>query len=166
LVSQDFEAQLFSTNVRQEVAFGMEQLGIPRADMLRRLHDALALVGLSGFEGRDPGTLSGGEKQRLAIAALLALEPELLVFDEPTTDLDPLGKTAIFDVLAALRERGSTVLLIEHETEAAERATRLLLMEQGRVVADGPPDRLLRDVAQLDALGVRPLDLDCIGQAL
>ena len=166
LVSQDFEAQLFATNVRQEVAFGMEQLGVPPAEMQRRLAEVLALVGLAGFESRDPGTLSGGEKQRLAIAALLALEPALLVFDEPTTDLDPLGKAAIFDVLVALRERGSTVLLIEHETEAAERAGRLILMEDGRVVADDEPARLLRDVARLEALGVRPLDLDRIGHAL
>jgi energy-coupling factor transport system ATP-binding protein len=166
LVSQDFEAQLFATNVRQEVAFGLEQLGVPRVDMQRRLPEALALVGLVGFEARDPSTLSGGEKQRLAIAALLALEPALLVFDEPTTDLDPLGKAAIFDVLAALRERGSTILLIEHETEAATRADRLLLMEAGHLVADDAPRRLLRDVALLERLGVRPLDLDRLAAAL
>jgi energy-coupling factor transport system ATP-binding protein len=166
LVSQDFEAQLFATNVRQEVAFGMEQLGVPRTEMQRRLTAALTLVGLDEFAGRDPGTLSGGEKQRLAIAALLALEPAILVFDEPTTDLDPLGKAQIFDVLAALRTRGSTILLIEHETEAAERADRLVLMEAGRIVADGAPARELRDVARLERLGVRPLDLDCLGAAL
>jgi energy-coupling factor transport system ATP-binding protein len=166
LVSQDFEAQLFATNVRQEVAFGLEQLGVPRPDMQRRLSEALELVGLAGFAARDPGTLSGGEKQRLAIAALLALEPALLVFDEPTTDLDPLGKAAIFDVLAALRQRGSTILLIEHETEAATRADRLLLMEDGRLVADDAPPRLLRDVALLERLGVRPLDLDRIAAVL
>ncbi len=166
LVSQDFEAQLFATNVRQEVAFGLEQLGVPRAEMQRRLAEALAVVGLAGLESRDPSTLSGGEKQRLAIGALLALEPAILVFDEPTTDLDPLGKAAIFDVLAALRGRGSTVLLIEHETEAAARADRLLLMDAGRVVADGDPAPLLRDVTRLERLGVRPLDLDRIGAAL
>jgi energy-coupling factor transport system ATP-binding protein len=166
LVSQDFEAQLFATNVRQEVAFGMEQLGVARPAMQERLGTALELVGLDGFAGRDPSTLSGGEKQRLAIAALLALEPAVLIFDEPTTDLDPLGKAQIFDVLATLRARGSTILLIEHETEAAERADRLLLMEAGRIVADGPPARELRDVARLERLGVRPLDLDCLGAAL
>jgi len=163
LVSQDFDAQLFSTNVRQEVAFGMEQLGVARPIMQQRLIEALALVGLSGFEKRDPGTLSGGEKQRLAIAALLALEPAILVCDEPTTDLDPLGKAAIFEVLAALRRQGGTILLIEHETEAAELADRLVLMADGRIVADGAPATLLRDVARLEQLGVRPLDLDRIG---
>jgi len=162
LVSQDFDAQLFATNVGQEVAFGMEQLGVPRPLMQQRLADALALVGLSGFEKRDPSTLSGGEKQRLAIAALLALQPAILVCDEPTTDLDPLGKAAIFAVLATLRQHGATILLIEHETEAAERADRLLLMADGRIVADGAPAALLRDVDRLERLGVRPLDLDRI----
>jgi energy-coupling factor transport system ATP-binding protein len=166
LVSQDFDAQLFATNVRQEVAFGLEQLGVRRPDMQRRLAEALAMVGLQGFEGRDPGTLSGGEKQRLAIAALLALEPAILVFDEPTTDLDPLGKTAIFDVLGALRGRGSTIVLIEHETDAAARADRLLLMQNGRLVAEGKPAELLRDVVRLEALDVRPLDLDRIAAGL
>jgi energy-coupling factor transport system ATP-binding protein len=166
LVSQDFDAQLFATNVRQEVAFGLEQLGVPRPEMRRRLAAALAMVGLQGFDTRDPGTLSGGEKQRLAIAALLALEPAILVFDEPTTDLDPLGKAAIFDVLGALRGRGSTILLVEHETEAAARADRLLLMQAGHLVADGRPAELLRDVARLAALGVRPLDLDRVAGAL
>lgn len=165
LVSQDFEAQLFSTNVRHEVAFGMEQLGVPRAEMVARLGAALAAVGLAGFEGRDPITLSGGEKQRLAIAALLALEPAVLVLDEPTTDLDPLGKTEVFAALAALRARGATILLIEHETAAAERADRLVLMDGGGVVADGPPPTLLAEVERLQALGVRPLDLDRVARS-
>lgn len=165
LVSQDFEAQLFATNVRHEVAFGMEQLGVPREDMAERLRAALAAVGLAGFEGRDPITLSGGEKQRLAIAALLALGPAVLVLDEPTTDLDPLGRSEVFAALAALRARGATILLVEHETAAAELADRLLLMDAGAVVADGPPADLLRDVERLEGLGVRPLDLDRLARA-
>ncbi len=166
LVSQDFEAQLFSTSVRHEVAFGMEQLGVPRPEMMRRLAAALAVVGLAGFDRRDPVTLSGGEKQRLAIAALLAQEPALLVLDEPTTDLDPAGKREVFAVLATLRQRGASVLLIEHETGAAEYADRLVLMQDGRVVADGAPAVLLPDVARLERLGVRPLDGDRLGAAL
>lgn len=165
LVSQDFEAQLFSTTVRHEVAFGMEQLGVAPAAMAERLAQALRVVGLEGFERRDPITLSGGEKQRLAIAALLALEPAVLVLDEPTTDLDPLGKAEVFAALRALRASGATILLIEHETAAAERADRLLLMDGGRIVADGPPELILPRVEQLEASGIRPLDLDRLGRA-
>ena len=152
LVSQDFEAQLFATNVAQEIAFGMEQMGVPRPAMRERLQEALRMVGLSGFEHRDPATLSGGEKQRLAIAAVLALRPQVLVFDEPTTDLDPLGKLEIFDVLATLRRRGLTIVLIEHEVEAASRADRLVLMSEGRIVADDRPER---DFAARLAVGRR-----------
>jgi energy-coupling factor transport system ATP-binding protein len=166
LVSQDFEAQLFATNVVQEVAFGMEQMGVPRPDMQRRLSRALELVGLTGFEDRDPGTLSGGEKQRLAIAAVLALQPRVLVFDEPTTDLDPLGKIQIFDVLAALRREDVAIVLFEHEIGAAERADRLVLMSNGRIVADAAPAMLLPQVQRLEELGVRPADTDRVGRAL
>jgi energy-coupling factor transport system ATP-binding protein len=166
LVSQDFEAQLFATNVRQEIAFGMEQLGVHPAEMRARLDEALELVGLQGFEGRDPNTLSGGEKQRLSIAAVLALQPRIFVFDEPTTDLDPAGKAEIFTVLAGLRGRGFTIVLIEHEIAAAEQADRLVLMAGGRIVADDAPEKLLPEVGRLEAAGVRPADVDRVGAAL
>jgi energy-coupling factor transporter ATP-binding protein EcfA2 len=166
LVSQDFEAQLFATNVVQELAFGMEQLGVPADEMRRRVPQALATVGLAGFEHRDPTTLSGGEKQRLAIAATLVLQPRILVFDEPTTDLDPAGKLEIFAVLARMRCLGYTLLLIEHETVAAEKADRLVVLNAGRVVADDAPNRVLPDVRFLDVHGVRPLDGDRIAAAM
>src|SRR5207244_8171850 len=141
--SQDFEAQLFATNVVQEIVFGMEQLGVPVDEMRRRLPHALAAVGLEGFDRRDPATLSGGEKQRLAIAATLALQPSILVFDEPTTDLDPLGKLEIFTVLGTMRRQGYTLVVIEHEVAAAEHADRLIIMNDGQIVADDVPDRVL-----------------------
>lgn len=166
VVSQDFEAQLFATNVVQEIAFGMEQLGVPPAEMRRRLADALAAVGLAGFEHRDPTTLSGGEKQRLAIAATLALHPAILVLDEPTTDLDPLGKLEILDVLARMRHTGLTLVVIEHETAAAELADRLVLLERGRVVADDAPARLLARVTRLERLGIRPPDLAVVAAGI
>ena len=159
LVSQDFEAQLFATNVVQEIVFGMEQLGVSTEEMRRRLPSALQAVGLVGFERRDPATLSGGEKQRLAIAATLALEPRLLVFDEPTTDLDPIGKLEIFAVLAAMRRRGYTLLVIEHEIAAAEEADRLVIMSEGRIVADDVPRQVLARVDFLHRHGVRAPDL-------
>jgi energy-coupling factor transport system ATP-binding protein len=166
LVSQDFEAQLFATNVVQEVAFGMEQLGVPPAEMRRRIPAALEAVGLGGFEARDPATLSGGEKQRLAIAATLALEPRILVFDEPTTDLDPLGKLEIFTVLGTMRQRGYTLVVIEHETAAAAHADRLIIMSDGQIVAADVPERVLADVEFLDRHGVRPPDLNRVATRL
>jgi energy-coupling factor transporter ATP-binding protein EcfA2 len=158
LVSQDFEAQLFATNVLQEVVFGMEQLGVPPDEMRRRAPGALAAVGLQGFEHRDPSTLSGGEKQRLAIAATLALQPHILVFDEPTTDLDPLGKLEIFAVLASMRREGYTLVVIEHEIAAAEQADRLIVMSKGRIVCDDTPAKGLARADFLLQHGVRPPD--------
>lgn len=166
LVSQDFEAQLFASTVRDEVAFAMEQRGVSREVMSERLGAALQQVGLTGFDERDPATLSGGEKQRLAIAAMLALRPDVLVFDEPTTDLDPLGKIQIFEVLAALREQGATIVLIEHEIAAAQRADRLVLLDEGRVVAEGHPTEMLPEVERLEACGVRPPDLERLARAI
>lgn len=156
LVSQDFEAQLFATSVEQEVAFALEQFGVAPQEMRERVSEALSLVGLAGFERRDPGTLSGGEKQRLAIAGVLALRPRILVFDEPTTDLDPAGKEQVFDVLEGLRGRGYTIVLIEHEPSAAERADRLVLMRGGRIAACDRPAALLSQPDRLEELGVRP----------
>ena len=99
ILLQDFEAQLFSTRVDQEVAFGPENLGLPREELRRRVEECLALMGLAGLDDRDPATLSGGQKQLLALAAVLALAPKLLVLDEPTTDLDPLR---VEELLASL----------------------------------------------------------------
>jgi energy-coupling factor transport system ATP-binding protein len=166
LVSQDFEAQLFATNVVQEITFAMEQLGVPVAEMQERLPAALQAVGLVGFERRDPATLSGGEKQRLAIAAILALKPPILVFDEPTTDLDPLGKQEVFAVLDRVRRDGSTLVLIEHEVAAAERADRVVLMAEGRIIADAPPAALLPEVALLERHAVRATDADRLAARL
>ena len=149
MVFQDFEAQLFSSDVTQEIVFGLEHTGVAPSEMAARVRDALSTVGLPGFEGRDPGTLSGGEKQRLSIAGLLALRPPVLVLDEPTTDLDPVGRRDVFAVLAGLRRERLAILLIEHDVGAAVAADHLLLLRDGRVVASGPPAIVLADVAGL-----------------
>jgi cobalt transport protein ATP-binding subunit len=159
MVFQDFEAQLFSTDVTQEVVFALEQTSVPPAEMPARVADALRRVGLTGFEGRDPGTLSGGEKQRLAIAGLLALRPPVMVLDEPTTDLDPAGREEVFVTLRALRREGVTLVLVEHDAAAANEAELLLLLRDGRVVAAGPPAGLLGDLAVCEAAGIRPPDV-------
>ena len=165
LVLQDFEAQLFATDVVQEVAFGLEQLGVAPREMEERVRESLALVGLEGFEHRDPATLSGGEKQRLAIAAVLAMQPPILVFDEPTTDVDPIGKRDILGILGAMRRRGHTMVVIEHEVEAIEDIDRIVLMHEGAIVGDGPAGEILRDIDLLQRFGVRPRDVDRIAVA-
>src|SRR5712692_5713870 len=166
MVFQDFEAQLFATTVRDEIIFGMEQLGVERAEMQRRLNEALAQVGLAGFEARDPTTLSGGQKQRLAIAALLALRPQVLVLDEPTTDLDPQGRQEIFALLGRMRAAGHTLVLVEHELAAAVAADQVVLLSGGEIVASGSPDQILLQTEILERYGVRPRDVDRLFKTL
>ncbi|HLH76693.1 MAG TPA: energy-coupling factor transporter ATPase [Candidatus Binataceae bacterium] len=156
MVFQDFEAQLFSTNVAHEVAFGLEQLGLPAPEIAARIEPALAMVGLQGFQTRDPTSLSGGEKQRLAIACALALRPQVIVLDEPTTDLDPQGRAEVFDLITRLRDQGLTLVVIEHETEELRRCDRLIVLEEGEIVADGTPEQILSQVQLLEKCGVRP----------
>jgi len=166
MVFQDFEAQIFSTDVTQELVFGLEQTGIPADEMPGRIRAALAAVGLQGFDGRDPATLSGGEKQRLAIAGLLALRPRVMLFDEPTTDLDPAGRAEVLAALARLRADGLALLVIDHDAAAAAAADLVLLLADGRVVARGAPAALLADVARCEAAGVRPHDVAALFAAL
>ncbi|MYB62863.1 MAG: ABC transporter ATP-binding protein [Gemmatimonadetes bacterium] len=157
LVFQDFEAQLFSTNVELETAFALENFAVDRDQMKTRVDRALNRVGLSGFEQRDPASLSGGEKQRLAIASVLAGSPSVVVMDEPTTDLDPVGKRDIFKLAQVLRNEIEGIILVEHETEHVLSADRILLMHEGRIVQEGPPGEILADPRNVERLGVRPL---------
>ena len=154
MVFQDFEAQLFCTSVELEVAFAMEQVGMDRAEMRARLAPALEAVGLAGFEHRDPTSLSGGEKQRLAIASVLALRPSIIVLDEPTTDLDPQGKAEIFALIAKLRQQGLSLIVIEHESEELLRADRIILLRKGTLVADGPPAEVMTNFDLLNECDV------------
>lgn len=160
MVFQDFEAQLFSTNVALEVAFAMQQVGMPREEIAARIEPALAAVGLAGFAHRDPTSLSGGEKQRLAIAAVLALRPRVIVLDEPTTDLDPEGKAEVFALIRQLREQGLTLIVIEHEADELRGCDRLLILRDGQVVAQGPPVSVLTQLDRLESCGIHPPDLN------
>ncbi len=160
LVFQDFEAQLFSTNTRLEIAFGPENFNIPRAEMDAIIDNVIRTVNLAGLEDRPPSTLSGGEKQRLAIGSVLAVRPRLICLDEPTTDLDPVGKLEVFKIARELhKDKGLTVLIIEHETEEALAADRLVVLAKGRVIADGKPADLLREVAFFRDTGLMPLQV-------
>lgn len=159
VVFQDFEYQLFSSNCALEVAFGPENLGVPPGEMRGRVARCLEVCGLAGFEDREPSTLSGGEKQRLAIAAVLAMQPRVLLLDEPTTDLDPRGRRQLHDLLHGLRGSGCAILVADAESERMARADRLLLLSGGRAIGSGPPADLLTDVALLERCAARPPEM-------
>jgi len=136
--------------VDDEVAFGPECHGVERAELEQRVEEAMKLVGIADLAARHPLDLSGGQLQRLALAGLLAMRPRLLLLDEPTSQLDPAGTTAIFDVLAGLHARGTTIVLVEHRLEIlCELCPRVAVMAGGRVLADGEPaDVFNRDAVQ------------------
>ena len=143
--------------VLEEVAFGLENLGVPRAEILDRANEALRLTGLGSLGDRSPYALSGGQQQRLAIASMLAMRPRLLVLDEPTSQLDPAGTEALFTHLSDLTSSGSmTVVLTEHKLEwVATFAHRAVVLAAGQIVADGEPREVLASPA-MEALGIRP----------
>jgi len=160
IVFQDFEAQLFSTSVELEVAFGPENFAVPREEIGRRIEENLRYVGLEEFRHRQPFTLSGGQKQKLAIASVLAMKPTVLVMDEPTTDLDPISKQGIFDITNQLRQRDDiTLIVVEHETEESLHADRIALIRDGELVKVGKVEDILKEVELLEELGVMPLGI-------
>ncbi|MCG2801564.1 MAG: ATP-binding cassette domain-containing protein [Cellulomonas sp.] len=156
VVFQDPETQLFCMSVEDEVAFGMENLGVPAPQMRTRLAEALALVGMSEYRTRSPRQLSGGQKQRVAIAAVLAMRPSVIVLDEPTSGLDPIGKHEVFSVVEQLRrEHSIAVVMIEHECDQiAQFSDRVLLLEAGRVITEGPPADVFYDQEAVARAGV------------
>jgi energy-coupling factor transport system ATP-binding protein len=141
---QNPENGLVAPFVEDDVAFGLENLGVPREEMRERVAQAIRAVGLEGYERREPHTLSGGEKQRVALAGLLAVEPEILVLDEPTSMLDAAGRREVLEHLEVLRSR-KTVLHVTHHLEELLNADRVLVLNGGELVADESPERLLAD---------------------
>ena len=141
---QDPENGLVAPFVEDDVAFGLENLGVPRQEMLGRVAGAIRAVGLEGYERREPDTLSGGEKQRVALAGLLAVEPEILVLDEPTSMLDAAGRREVLEHLESLRAE-KTVLHVTHHLEELAGADRILVLNGGNLIADDPPERFFSD---------------------
>jgi energy-coupling factor transport system ATP-binding protein len=141
---QNPENGLVAPFVEDDVAFGLENLGVPREQMRERVAQAIRAVGLEGYERREPHTLSGGEKQRVALAGLLAVKPEILVLDEPTSMLDAAGRREVLEQLESLRSR-KTVLHVTHHLEELLNADRVLVLNGGELVADESPQRLLSD---------------------
>jgi energy-coupling factor transporter ATP-binding protein EcfA2 len=142
-------------SVREEVAFGPECHGVPRAGVDERTEEAMRLVGIADLANRHPLDLSGGQLQRLALAGLLAMRPKMLVLDEPTSQLDPAGTAAIFEVLSGLHARGTTIVMVEHRLEIlCELCPRIVAMVAGRVIADGSPEVVFNADAVQDRVGM------------
>jgi energy-coupling factor transporter ATPase len=145
LVFQNPENQLFALSIEKDVAFGLENNGINRAEMRKKVDWALNQTGIYDIRERSPHEISGGQQQRVAIAAVLAMEPEIIVLDEPTSFLDPLSAQKIFEVIYKLnREQGITVILVEHRLDLTAKYTNhLIVMDQGRVRFEGDPREVL-----------------------
>jgi energy-coupling factor transporter ATP-binding protein EcfA2 len=157
MVFQNPAAQLFHLHVADEIAFGPRNLGLPEAEVQARVDWALETTGLAELRQRRPSELSGGQKQSIAIAAVLAMRPQVLVLDEPTASLDLPNTFKVMETLAYLRDHyGITILMIEHRLAAAiQRVDRVLLMDQGEVVFDGSPEDAFADQDRRDVLGLR-----------
>ncbi|MEM3548363.1 MAG: ABC transporter ATP-binding protein [Thermofilum sp.] len=158
-VFQDPEDQIsgLALTVWEEVAFGLMMLGYPREEIDKRVKEAIDYVGLTGLEKRSPFELSGGQMQRLAIATVLALRPEVIVMDEPTAQLDPLGKYEVLSVIEKLAESGSTIVIAEHEIEEVVYfADKMLLLDKGEAVAYGDTRKVVTMVEELKRRGVDP----------
>ena len=140
MIFQNPDNQLVATVVREDVAFGLENLGIPREEMIPRIDAALQAVGMSQFAEAAPHMLSGGQKQRIAIAGILAMQPSVIIADESTAMLDPSGRREVLSTIRRLnREKGITVVWITHFMEEAAQADRIIVMNQGEVALSGTP---------------------------
>ena len=157
LVFQNPENQLFALSVEKDVAFGLENIGVLREEMRKKVEWALRQTDIFDLRERGPHELSGGQQQRVAIASVLAMEPEVIVLDEPTSFLDPLSARRIFEVIYQLnRKLGVTVILVEHRLDLAARyADHIIIMDEGKVIQDGDPREILRaDRARLIGVGI------------
>lgn len=155
MVFQNPDNQIVAAVVEEDVAFGPENLGVPREQLQERVDAALAAVDMTAYRKHAPHMLSGGQKQRVAIAGVLAMQPECIVLDEPTAMLDPRGREEVMQTVQALHDkRGMTVVYITHFMEEAAQADRILVMIQGELVMDGTPREVFADVDRLKELGL------------
>jgi biotin transport system ATP-binding protein len=153
MVFQDADSQIVGETVCDDVAFGPENLCLDRSEIERRVYKSLKIVGMLGFKHQKPHLLSGGEKRRLAIAGILAMEPNVLVFDEPFSSLDYPGVKQILKQIVSLHRSGHTVLVAAHDLEKViAHADRLVIMKDGKMVKDGHPSHLL---GELESFGIR-----------
>ncbi len=156
LVFQQPENQLVTLNVEREIAFGPENLGVDPVEVRRRVEELIDMLDIEHLREKHPHEMSGGEQQRVAMAATLALKPKVLVADEPTSNLDPQSAETILDLIADLNRRDMTVVLVEHRLDLVSKdASRVVLMDKGSIVADGEPrDVLTMDICQEIGVGI------------
>lgn len=157
MVFQNPDNQLVAPTVADDVAFGLENAGIPLEEMKTRVKESIATFGLSGLENAEPHRLSGGQKQRVAIAGVMALAPEIIIFDEATSMLDPEGKREVWAAMDKLRkDRTITLISITHDVSEAVKADRVIVMHEGGVLAEGPPATVLGDEAVMETARLKP----------
>ena len=155
-VFQNPENQLFSLSVERDVAFGLENLGVPKEEAIERVRWAMEATGILELRNKAPYELSGGQQQRAAIAGVLAMRPSVLVLDEPTSFLDPKSAEEIVEIIAKLNhELQLTTLLVEHRLDVVSRyANRVIVMDNGKIALDGPPGEVYNDQARLIGIGL------------
>lgn len=154
------------STVYEEISYGLENLGVSRKEIFRRVDEVIDLLGIGHLAGKHPMKLSGGQCQRVALASVIVMEPEVLLIDEPTSQLDPKGTEDVFKIIKMLKDRGKTTILVEHKIDRiAEYADRAILMDQGQIVKDGPAQEILSDPALLDR-GVNMPEVALLGVKL
>ena len=155
MVFQNPDNQLVATVVEEDVAFGPENLGVPSAEIRTRVDEALQTVGMTEYARHEPHRLSGGQKQRVAIAGIIAMMPECMIFDESTAMLDPLGRREVVETMERLhRERGITIITITHHMDEAARADRIIVLDDGRILRDGTPEEIYAEPELLERVGL------------
>ena len=155
MVFQNPDNQIVATVVEEDVAFALENIGVPTDEIRRRVDEALKAVGMYEYRNHAPHQLSGGQKQRVAIAGIIAMHPKCLVLDEPTAMLDPRGRREVMDTVLRLnRQEKVTVVLITHFMNEAVQADRVVVMDHGAVISDGTPKEVFRNIALLKSVGL------------
>lgn len=164
MVFQNPDNQIIGNLVEEDVAFGPENLGVPTEQIWTRIAEALEATGMTAYREKSPGSLSGGQKQKVAIAGILAMEPECIVFDEPTAMLDPRGRKEVLDAICHLnRDKGITVIYITHHIEEVEHADYIYVMNEGQVAMEGRPEQLWEQADAIRALGISlPFDKELL----
>ena len=154
MVFQNPDNQMVATIVEEDVAFGPENLGVEPKEIRRRVDEALDIVGMKEFARHSASQLSGGQKQRVAIAGIIALSPDVIVFDESTAMLDPIGRREVMQTILKLAGMGKTIILITHHMDEAVNADRIIVLSKGRIAADGTPEEIFSQEKMLEETGL------------